>query len=756
MSKITVLKYFRSLHLAEKVFLCFNLVLLFSFLLLSILATVERKAYLDVNSISDVIELEDRISFEARIRATSSIFKASDLFEMNVDTRRLPENIEDIEYRFSNLFIIKSGVNILNEQYLNTPIEFHYTLKVKKDVYMYLCIFILITIFYFIIVQKFKKIILHILHEYKIYFFNFAIFALIYILILIFNPVFNLNRLAFSIVDFLSLLLCYFSICYISNKNIIISSLFTVLFIGYFFIIQNIVLTFQNNMLSINNIKVYFLSAIVVVSRYQQIFMIILSILYFGLLVVATMMLVHAIVKYITRKKIIVVAILLLFVFLFNNISIKKFEFGTWRGVSYTKIANQNGVIVAKNFNIYFNKLVNKSVSKEDVLNAIGLLKSYEHQRNIDQLLLKTSKQSIEEYGLIQPRDVYFIILESFYDYSDFITLFDGDPFSEEYRIWANVSQKIGPNTGGGSYYARSAGLTGASPLQYTATGKYPHFLPDLFNKNGYNTIALEEAYISYDLDYIFPALGFDESKFYIGTGKIDDYISNNILTITNAPKFIFGFTRLGHTGSLSKKNKQLLNVEVGNNISNFLSKIQKNDNDSLTETLMLSILLSREVIQIRDLILNSNPNALIIFKHDHLYPHLRRNIEDSNIENNLKDTFLNTHTPTPILIWDGTNGAYKTPINFAAENIPLFIALNTGLDYENSVISMMYKDTIDNQFSTYHKYYSITNEQVIEITSISNVHESLVKLEEAKNIISKDIFIGRKYTYEYFNESNQ
>ena len=165
------------------------------------------------------------------------------------------------------------------------------------------------------------------------------------------------------------------------------------------------------------------------------------------------------------------------------------------------------------------------------------------------------------------------------------------------------------------------------------------------------------------------------------------------------------------------------------------------------------SVMAAIEVIKTRDTILKYYPNALIIFKHDHLYPYLRGIIENSSIDNDIKMSFLNDNAPTPILIWDGTNGAYKAPDNFVPENIPMFIALNAGVtNYKNSIISLLYKEEIDGFISTYHKYYRITNDTLLLENNIDTTSR-IFKYENAQRILSQDIFQGKKYYYDLIKE---
>ena len=171
-------------------------------------------------------------------------------------------------------------------------------------------------------------------------------------------------------------------------------------------------------------------------------------------------------------------------------------------------------------------------------------------------------------------------------------------------------------------------------------------------------------------------------------------------------------------------------------------------DKLKIIETMDNSVMAAIEVIKTRDTILEYYPNALIIFKHDHLYPPLRGIIQNSSIDDSIKNSFLYDNTPTPILIWDGTNGAYKAPDNFVPENIPMFIALNAGVtNYKNSIISLLYKEEINGFISTYHKYYKVTNDTLISENNISKDSE-IFKYENAQRILSQDIFQGKKHYY--------
>ncbi|WP_439897255.1 hypothetical protein [Brachyspira pilosicoli] len=365
-----------------------------------------------------------------------------------------------------------------------------------------------------------------------------------------------------------------------------------------------------------------------------------------------------------------------------------------------------------------------------------------EQKKDYSNLLLESS--------INNKRDIFLIFLESFYDYSHFTNLFDKDPFPKEYREWANKSRKISPNDGGGSFNARLAGLTASSPLTPKIQNtKNKYTLPYLLYDIGYTTIALEEAKNTYNLNTFLPSLYFDKIIFDLGTTNIDNYINTNIENL-ETPLFVYGFTTLGHLGEHISNNFNIIE-----NNKKIMKYFNNTDKLQLIETLDNSVTTAIEVIKTRDTILKYSPNALIIFKHDHLYPYLRGIIENSSIDNDIKNSFLNDNTPTPILIWDGTNGAYKAPNNFVPENIPMFIAINAGVtNYKNSIISLLYKYEIDGIISTYHKFYKITNDTLVLENNISQDSE-IYKYENAQKILSQDIFQGKKYYYSIMEDLN-
>ncbi|WP_300484960.1 hypothetical protein [uncultured Brachyspira sp.] len=516
------------------------------------------------------------------------------------------------------------------------------------------------------------------------------------------------------------------------NKKLLYTLLFEIINVFSFFIIEPLALTFQNKILIPADIPYLYPSLLAVLSNNMKIITIIITIIYFSIIILLIILSIYNLIKMKRSTSVIIILSICIFTF---AIFFRSTNLEIW-GVDFISFSNRNGIIDTINYRINYDRITNIKHSKEDVLNAVNILKKIENERNYSDIILQNDINS--------KRDIFLIFLESFYDYSHFTNLFNKDPFPKEYREWADNSRKIAPNDGGGSFNARLAGLTASSPLNpKMQNSKNKYTLPYLLHDMGYTSIALEEAANTYNLKTFLPSIYFDEIVFNIGTANIDAYLNTNIINY-KSPIFVYGFTYLGHTGVHITND---FNVESNN--KRFINYFSNDDKFKIIETIDNSVMTSIEVLKTRDIILKHSPNALIIFKHDHLYPHLKSIIENSSIDDNIKNNFLNDNTPTPILIWDGTNGAYKAPVNFMPENIPMFIALNAAItNYENSIISLLYKDEIDGIISTYHKFYKVSNDTLVLENDISK-DSAIFKYENAQRILSQDIFQGKKYYYE-------
>ncbi|WIH82721.1 hypothetical protein NEI00_06845 [Brachyspira pilosicoli] len=719
-----MLNKIKNLILTNKKFsiVYFTLILLISLSLciLSILGNIERTGYL-----SNFEETLDNY-YSCKINYyNNKFFRHSDIFGVypyfNYDTDYIFKDNEGSPFcKLLSYYDLKYDDKI--------DIQYRLKLKIKFIAYILLFILILPIIYFFRIKIKYyykSYILLLLLIHSAIY------FSIFYIIL----PKFSLPQFKFNFADFLITYISTIIVYKLLNKN----KLLTSIFIGFqtlsFFIIEPIALTFQNTVLLFTDIPDLYPTLINVLSFPMKIVTIAVTIIYFSIIIILIIAFIYnlKILKKITILSIIICLCISSYILFFRPRDMLIWD------TNFIGNANQNGIIDTINFRINYDKLNNQKHSKKEVENALSFLIEKEQNRDVSSLLLKGSKDILGS----NKRNIFLIFLESFYDYSHFISLFEKDPFPEEYRKWANNSQKISP-IGGGSFYARLAGLTASSPLYpKTQSEKIDKTLISLLNEGGYYTLALEESDITYNLDNFLPSIDFKNIIFKVGATNIDSYIENNFNNL-NKPIFLYGFTWLGHQGSHIKNN-----FNIKNNNKNFFDLIQENDIYSLVETMDNSVMAAMEIIKIKDTILKYSPNALIIFEHDHLYASLIPIIERSNIDENIKKSFLEDSSPSPLLIWDGTNGAYKAPVNIVPENIPMFIAINAGAtNYKNSIISLLYKENIDNTISTYHKYYKITNNSLIIENNIDENSE-IFKYENAQKILSQDIFQGKKYYYE-------
>lgn len=530
---------------------------------------------------------------------------------------------------------------------------------------------------------------------------------------------------------------------HLSNKNKIITVIFALLIVFFIFIVQPVGITTQNTPLFFRDIPMLYPALITILSPPMKILLNAITILYFSLIALCLIYFVKSTIKMKWYKSVMLWSITTLVIFL---LFFKTIELEIWN-INIKKHASRNGIISTMNYRINYERQSKVSIKEKDVTNALSILKELEAKRDITNILLRKIDSNVKN-----KRDVFIIFLESFYDYSHFISLFDEDPFPKEYRDWAKESAKVGPNTGGGSFYARLTGLTASTPLYpNTLTADLKYMLPHLLSENGYYTLALEEAAITYNLNTFLPRIGFEKVVFGIGSANISEYLRDN-LSHLDKPLFVYGFTFLGHTGSYKEDYKL-----DANNIKNFINLLDEKDRNILIKTLSTSVATAKEIIKMRNIILEHSSDALIIFKHDHLYPYLDKAIKNSKINDGIKNSFLTTYTPSPMLVWDGTNGAYKLPHAFSPENIPLFIVANVGVPYKGTPISLLYKDNINNTVRFYGSIYKTNSSNALELVqdySNKNIEE-VIKYENAHKVLSEDILKGKKFLYQLNTNKN-
>uniref|UniRef100_UPI003F4C75AB hypothetical protein n=1 Tax=Brachyspira catarrhinii TaxID=2528966 RepID=UPI003F4C75AB len=788
-------------------YLVFISAIILFIVIFSILGSVERVGYLsNFNHI-----LENKYYFTLKFE--SSIFKNNKIYRVYPNTNEMPDNVTNIRWSgsyYGNLVLGDSSIQLKE----NDKIEnIKYTVKIQKNVFLFLLFIIIVfpAIYFYVIPNIYyhhkSYIFFFVLNSLLYLMTSNLIMPLFSMMKLDFNIYDFLYTYLFVMIAYNLLVYYPFNLGNIKNIIIILTALFCVVSIFSFFAIESISLTVLSMVILFSDMPNLYSSLITVLPMHLKIITITVSIIYFSSLLAFVILFIFNIYKmFIERSKIASLVMIAFIIFIVFYLFLKPKNIDIW-SIDFVRNAKRNGIINTLNYRINYDRLNNIKPSKELVSDSIKLLKEYESKRDVSKLYLKSTKNifdnmkkieddmhsilieassknsnfvynnenidyeyieqlknnyydvytnfeisitndlsKIEELKKGLKRDVYLIFLESFYDYSHFRKLFNKDPFPKEYRKWADLSRKIAPNVNNGSFYARLSGLTGSSPLYpKTQSEKIENTLPDILSKNGYNTIALEEALNTYNLKTFYPSIGFKSQVFGLGTTNINTYLGTNIDNL-GSPVFAAGFTILGHTDSHLSND-----LNFAENNKKFLDNFEGNDKLHIIETIDNSAMTAINIIEIRDTILKHSPNAIIIFKHDHLYPYLKAIIERSSIDEKIKTNFLNDYKPSPILIWDGTNGAYKANENFTPENIPLFIAANLNIDYTNSVISLLYKEEIDDTISTYNRFYYTTNDSIIDNNEVSNM--MIFKYENAQRILSQDIFQGKKHYYNLIKE---
>lgn len=569
------------------------------------------------------------------------------------------------------------------------------------------------------------------------YIVSFLIILILYYLItqLLF-PMFSVNKFNFNIIDIIYAYLFSIISYVLSNKNKITSYLFIIVVVFSFFTIEPLGITIEAKPLFFTDMPDMYPSLIEVLPLYMQIITISATTLYFGLLLAYALYFIYGLYKMYKsniRKAIIMTLIVAAttYISFFRPVKITSIY------ADYIYIANKYGIINTISHRISYDRTIKVIANENNVEAAFNLLKEAELKRDVSNLIIP--------YDDNIKRDVFVIFMESFYDYEHFLPLMDKDPFPKEYREWASNSTKVGPNDSYGSLFARISGLIGTSPL-FPKKQKTPIYstLPYLMKENGYHTIALEESGVTYYLDALLPNIGMDDVVFSLGLTNIKNYIRDNE---SDKPIFLSGFTFMGHAGSHVEND-----LDVYENNKRLMDKINKRDIPVFVETMENSALSAKDIIDTKNIILEKYPHALIIFKHDHLYPYLKNIIHNSNIDEYIKKDFFSTYTISPILIWNGTNGIYKFDEDgFPPENIPMFVAVNTKANYTNSIISLLYKDKTDGIIRFYNSFYTNDNGKIVRI-EVSKDSDSYMQ-NEAQRILSEDILRGKKYFHALINK---
>ncbi len=366
---------------------------------------------------------------------------------------------------------------------------------------------------------------------------------------------------------------------------------------------------------------------------------------------------------------------------------------------------------------------------------------------------LKEIEKNRTEYPISQSpktapekkRPIFHIIFESFYDFREFEEYFDEDPFPKEYRDM--ISTYSGPNQTYGSFPARYTSLTGSTIIEGTSIHKieYSETLPNVLSRYGYTSVALESIYPTYGLLGRYERWGMD-SRFNMYEGKWGgdpySYENNVINIINNTPDdvvpFYFGFTYLGHAGATSFTD-EFEDPKI--DISRYLDLFE---NKTLAKRLLKAGIFNAErMISFRDAILAKYPDALIVYRSDHMSP------EHYEIFDNPKNTlskdfvaeFRRDPHVLPYIVIDGTNGAMKLREGFSPENTPMLVLAESGLPYEGTAISLLYRSVPKDMSSIYGKWYKRNGDKFTP----AEMTEDMTEYNKSLETISSDLYQNRK-----------
>lgn len=387
----------------------------------------------------------------------------------------------------------------------------------------------------------------------------------------------------------------------------------------------------------------------------------------------------------------------------------------------------------------------NVNISPKVVNSSFNLLKQYEEKRT--KYPIKNSPNTIPK----KKRPIFMIVFESFYDYKHFLPLFEEDPFSQEYRDLMNNNTYTGPNQSYGSFPARFVSLTGSIPIEPPSSHTniiYPAALPQILSKYGYTSITLESVTPTYGLLEYYKIWGMDTIEFCMygndWSGKrldIDFFEKNIAQIIKNTPDnitpFYFGFTFLGHSGTIGFTDK-IDDPKV--NITRFLALVK--DQNTAKQLLKASIFNAERLLSIKKMILQKYPDALIVLKSDHYNSEFSQFLNESdNIPQEYKNAFYSDPTPLPFLVIDGTNGVLPLERGFSPANIPLMILAESGLPYKNTILSLLYRSVPKDMINVYNKWHQNINGEYIPIDLANPNNQQFMEYNKAIETVSFDLY---------------
>lgn len=339
----------------------------------------------------------------------------------------------------------------------------------------------------------------------------------------------------------------------------------------------------------------------------------------------------------------------------------------TWweKAVMFKKYGG-SGYFIFENAQYFF--LSVKAPSREEVKKAVGFLKK-------GTIAGKESGEVVGGDNLrIKKRNVYLIVLESFWDPSLLKKAkFSRDPFYDDFReIWkaSGYSKSLSPTFGGATADAEYEILCGFPKLSggvyfdFYIKNKIP-CLPAILQKEGYKTFVFHPDIPDFwNRKNTYPKIGFD--KYFSKRDFVFDDLNGELLSdeslyrqsiekvkkySSQSPKFVYILTFTGHFPYNLNPQKRPLVVK---------SKSEIKGVENYANSVYYS---SKELVEFMDEILKEDPDALIIALGDHL-PSLGKNFQgyrESNLMASSYDQFVShmffIRSAVPLLIIDGKRG---------------------------------------------------------------------------------------------------
>ncbi|MGL4393927.1 MAG: hypothetical protein ACRCS8_01700 [Brevinema sp.] len=388
-------------------------------------------------------------------------------------------------------------------------------------------------------------------------------------------------------------------------------------------------------------------------------------------------------------------------------------------------------------------------IPEEEVQKSYKFLKNLENTRKEYPISASPTKAPEKK------KAIFVIIMESFYDFRDLYPLFgENNPFPKEYLDLVTENTYTGPNQNHGSFLARMVALTASYPLQLLNESRpHPYTFPYELKKHGYTSYVLEAVTPTYNLPKIYKNWFVDHEEYCLfgddWSGKrLDPYrfeertIERIKQTPDNVTPFYFMFTFLGHsrTGRFTDK------LEDPEHLDEYL-KYFNDDKEKLAGKRQLkgSIFNARRLVYLKNEILKKYPDALIVFKSDHLSFETPQNINNSLLPQEYKNAMSKNPAPLPMIMIDGQKGRVDLPKGISPGNLPLILMAKAGIPYKDTLMSLFY---IENDTQVMNIYGKVFDKKTgIPLADTNAKYQEIMPKNKAVENISIDLYKGNSYS---------